>query len=245
MSQSNGGGAAGEAPAPTPRFFKSVDTARRAEGVAVLLDGRPVKTPARAALALPSQALAERVAAEWDAQAEVIRPETMPLTRLANSCIDGVAPNAAAVAEDIVRFAGTDLVCYRADGPEELVRRQAAAWDPLIAFAQKALGHRFVLAEGVMPVTQGEALLAAFRAALPGDDPFRLGALHVVTSLTGSAVIALALHRGERTLEEAWSAAHVDEDWNILLWGEDAEAKARRDRRRAEAEAADTVLRLA
>lgn len=232
-----------EPPPPQKRFYEAVSVGGDPDGgFRILLDGRTVRTPARSVLAFPSAALAEAAGAEWRAQAEVIRPETMPLTRLANSCIDGVAPNRAAVADDIVKYAGTDLVCYRAEGPEGLVARQRAAWDPLVAWAERRLGARFVLSEGVMPVAQSAALLSSVRALLPVAEPLRLGALHALTTLTGSAVIALAVAEGRLSVEDAWSAAHVDEDWNIALWGEDAEAKARRDRRRLEAAAAALVL---
>lgn len=230
-----------EPPPERPRFYTDVTVEADETGFRVLLDGRTVRTPARGVLRLPTAPLAEAVAAEWRAQETTISPATMPMTRIVNSCLDGVATNPADVADDIVKYAGTDLLCYRAEGPDALVRRQAAAWDPLLSWAEERLGGRFVLAEGVMPVAQSEALLSAFRARLPST-PLPLGALHVVTTLTGSAVIALALAERRVTLEEAWEAAHVDEDWNIALWGEDAEAAERRARRKREAAAAERIL---
>src|SRR5215470_9105322 len=152
----------------------------------VVLDGRTVMTPARRELAAPTRALAEMLAAEWEAQREVIDPATMPLTRLANSIIDGVADAAPAVAAEIEKYLGSDLVCYRAAAPSGLVARQAAAWDPVLAWARAA------------------------RAALTSDI-WRLGALHAITTLTGSALIALAFAAGALSLDEAWAAAHVDE----------------------------------
>jgi len=211
---------------------------------AVLLDNRPVRTPAGNALALPSRALGEAVAAEWDAQQERIDPAVMPLTRLVNSVIDGVAMAPAPVAEEVVRYLGSDLVCYRADTPAGLVARQARHWDPILGWARDTLGARFVLAEGVMFAAQPDHAIVAASAAIPSD-PWRLGAVNVITTLTGSALIALALSQGRLTLDDAWTAAHVDEDWNMSQWGRDEVALARRATRFAEMQAAGTVLQLA
>jgi chaperone required for assembly of F1-ATPase len=216
----------------------------RQDGFRILLDGKRVKTPKKRALVLPTLALAETLAAEWMSQGDRIDPATMPLTRLANTAIDAVADHMDRVAADIVAFAASDLVCYRATGPQGLVARQAASWDPVLAWAQMELGARFVLAEGVMPVAQPPEALARVAAALEGLDPFRLASLHVATTLTGSALIALACVRHRLTLEEAWAAAHVDEDWQIAQWGEDAEAAARRARRFDEFAAASRLLAL-
>ncbi len=180
------------------RFYQRAH-AGDAAPFAILLDGRPVKTPAGNALALPSRALAEAIAAEWDAQQERIDPATMPLTRLANSIIDGVAPTPAPVAEEVAKYLGSDLVCYRADTPEGLVARQAQHWDPILDWA-RTLGARFVLGEGVMFVAQPDHAIAAARAVIPSD-PWRLGAVNVITTLTGSALIALALSEGRLTVD--------------------------------------------
>ena len=211
---------------------------------AILLDDRPVRTPAGNALALPSRALGEAVAAEWDAQQERIDPAVMPLTRLVNSIIDGVATAPAPVAEEIAKYLGSDLVCYRADTPAGLVARQARHWDPILGWARDTLGARFVLAEGVMFAAQPDHAILAASAAIPSD-PWRLGAVNVITTLTGSALIALALSQGRLTLDDAWTAAHVDEDWNMSQWGRDEVALARRATRFAEMQAAGTVLQLA
>jgi chaperone required for assembly of F1-ATPase len=168
----------------------------------------------------------------------------MPLTRLANTIIDGVAATRTAVAADVERYLACDLVFYRAGGPAGLVVRQAKAWDPVLAWAREALGARFALGEGIVFVTQSAEALAAASGAVPSD-PWRLGALHSVTTLTGSALIALALARGALSLEEAWSAAHVDEDWNLELWGREELALERRAARFAEMQAAATVLQAA
>ena len=210
----------------------------------ILLDGKPARTPAKAELAVPTRALAEAVAAEWAAQGDHIDAATMPLTRLVNTAVDGVTPHLAQVRADITVFASSDLVCYRADGPEPLVERQCAQWDPVLAWARDALGARFAVATGLMPVTQPEDAVAAITAALQNLDQFRLAGLHVMTTLTGSALLALAHARGALTVEAAWVAAHVDEDWQISQWGEDADAAARRARRWTEMQAASRLLAL-
>ena len=210
---------------------------------AILLDDRPVRTPAGHALALPSRALGEAVAAEWDAQQERIDPAAMPLTRLVNSVIDGVATAPAPVAEEVVRYLGSDLVCYRADTPAGLVARQAQHWDPILVWARDTLGARFVLAEGVMFAAQPDHAIVAASATIPSD-PWRLGAVNVITTLTGSALIALALSQGRLTVDDAWTAAHVDEDWNMSQWGRDELALDRRAKRFAEMQAAGTVFLL-
>ncbi|TPW29331.1 ATP12 family chaperone protein [Pararhizobium mangrovi] len=229
---------------PLPkRFYTEATVAEHAEGYGVALDGRLLRTPAKKVLAVPSRALAESLAAEWHAQESEIDPARMPLTRLANTALDGVANERQAVAEDIVRFAATDLLCYRADAPEGLVERQGEHWDPMIDWAHAALGTRFVLVEGVMHADQPRETIAAFSASLKRyADVFELAALHTVTSLTGSAILALALAEGEITADEAWTAAHVDEDWNIEQWGGDAEAAARRAKRRQDMDAAAETL---
>ena len=211
------------------RFYEKAEIVENDGAYEVRLDGRPVRTPGRSLLAFPRRDMADAVAAEWAAQGERIDPVTMPATRLANTAIDGVAPAMDAVREDIVRYAGSDLVCYRADGPEGLVEREAERWDPFLDWAQRELGANFVLAEGVMHVDQpAEAIRAVARTTARIEDPFRLAATHVMTSLTGSALIALAVTAGAFTGDEAWQAAHVDEDWNTERWGEDAEAAERR-----------------
>jgi chaperone required for assembly of F1-ATPase len=223
------------------RFYERAEVVESGGAFGVVLDGRPVKTPARRLLAAPTRALAAALAAEWEAQRDVVDPAKMPLTRLANSIIDGVADAPAAVAADAEKYLASDLVCYRAEAPERLVARQAGAWDPVLAWAHETLGARFVLARGMTYVAQPEAALAAGRAALPRD-PWRLGAFHAVTTLTGSALLALAMLYGRLTAEEAWQAAHVDEDWNMDLWGRDELALERRAARFAEMQAAAIVL---
>ncbi len=209
----------------------------------VLLDGKQVFTPARKPLAAPTRALAEAIAAEWNAQADVIDPARMPVTRLANAAIDAVAAKPAQVAAEIEKYLGSDLLFYRAETPAGLVAQQAQHWDPVLAWARVELGARFVLAQGVMHVTQPQDAIAAARASIPAE-PWRLAALSSITSFTGSALLALALDAGAIDANEAWAAAHVDEDWQMAQWGRDELALARRDYRFAEMQAAATVLRL-
>jgi chaperone required for assembly of F1-ATPase len=194
-------------------------------------------------LATPSQILAQAIAQEWDAQQEVINPSKMPLTRLANSIIDGVANAPEAVAEDIEKYLWCDLLFYRADGPEGLIRAQQQHWDPVVAWARDELGARFILAEGVVFVPQPQEAIAAACRTLP-QNPWALGALHSVTTLTGSALLALALAAGKLDTAAAWAAAHVDEDFNLAAWGRDEPALARRALRFGEMQAAARMLAL-
>jgi chaperone required for assembly of F1-ATPase len=168
----------------------------------------------------------------------------MPLTKLANSAIDGVMDRLADVRAEIVKYAGSDLLCYRADTPPELVRRQQEAWDPVLAWASEVFGARFTVAQGIMPVAQPEPGRAAVGAVLERYEAFPVAGLHVMTTLMGSALLALAHAQGRLTAEQAWGAAHVDEDWQIEKWGADAEAEARRRRRWAEMQAASRLLTL-
>jgi chaperone required for assembly of F1-ATPase len=230
-------------PALRQRFYKEAAVEGCAEGFCLLLDGKPVKTPKRRVLAAPGRALAEAIAAEWNAQQEVVDPRSMPLTRLANAIIDGVADAPAAVAGEIAKYLGSDLLLYRAAEPPGLLERQQMHWDPIVAWAREELGARFILAEGVVFVAQPGEALAAARSAIPAD-PWKLGALSAITTLTGSALLALALVRGRLSVEEAWDAAHVDEDWQMQQWGGDDSALGRRAYRFAEMQAAAMVLRL-
>lgn len=225
---------------PLPkRFYKDVTVTQVDDGFSVQLDGKPVRTPGKALLAVPTQPAAELLAAEFDAQQETINPVSMPVVRLVNTAIDGVATDLQAVLEDVMRFSGSDLVCYRADAPQELVQRQADAWDPILDWAQTTLGARFILGEGIMHVAQPrEAVTAVGIWLKQREDAFRLSSIHLMTSLTGSALIALAVEAGALTPDEGWKIAHVDEDWTNEHWGEDAEATARRIARRKDFDAA-------
>lgn len=223
------------------RFYREASVAPAEGGFAVQLDGRPVRTPARRPLLAPAEPLARAIAAEWAAAEGTIDPARMPLTRLANSIVDGVEENRGQVRDEIVKYLASDLLFYRADAPAGLVAAQTAAWDPVLAWARETLAAHFILADGVMFVSQPERALAAAGASLP-DDAWRLGALHSATTLTGSALLALALWRGRLSAEEAWSAANVDEDWQMAQWGRDELALARRSFRWNEMRAAARVL---
>jgi chaperone required for assembly of F1-ATPase len=212
-----------------------------AEGHVVRLDDKPVHTPAARLLATPVPALAEAIAAEWEAQRDLIDPAKMPLTRLANAIIDGVAEKPGPVAAEIEKYLGSDLLVYRAHAPQGLVELQRRHWDPILAWAREALGAEFKVGEGIMHVAQPQAAIAAARAAIP-DEPWRLGATHVITTLTGSALIAITMARGQLSADAAWQAAHVDEDWNMAQWGRDEIALERRAFRFAELQAATAVL---
>ena len=222
----------------------TVERAGPEVGFAILLDGRRVRTPTKMPLIVPSRALAEAIATEWRAQGERIEPQTMPLSKLAITAIDGVRGATAAVAADIVKFAGSDLLCYRAEGPEGLIQRQAEVWDPLLVWIEAELDAGFNLAEGVMPVEQSRAALDLIAAEVARFDPLSLTCLHVMTTLTGSALLALAHAKGRLSADGAWAAAHIDEDWQISQWGEDAEAAEHRAMRWAEMQAASRFLEL-
>ena len=230
---------------PLPkRFYKDVTVGGGEGEYKILLDGRPVRTPAKQPLAVPTRALADAIAVEWAAQGERIDPNTMPLSKLAITAIDGVAKHAAAVADEIVKFAGSDLLCYRAQTPEALTSLQASAWDPILEWARTELGARFRLGKGVMPVVQSEETLEKVAAAVARFDAMALTALHVMTTLLGSALLALAHARGTISADEAWAAGHVDEDWQISQWGVDFEAAERRAARLREFQAASRFLTL-
>ena len=224
------------------RFYTSAGVSEADGGFAVTLDGKPIRTPSGRHVVAPNRAIAEAIAVEWNAQVETISPLTMPLTRFANSVGEGVIDRVDAVAEDVAKYLGTDLLFYRAGHPEALVAREARHWDPLVFWAANELGAHFILAEGIVHVAQPEPAIRAARAVFP-DDPWSVAALHVVTTLTGSALLALALHHGVRDADEIWAAAHVDEDWNVEKWGVDAEVAARRAARWVDFTAAVTILK--
>lgn len=224
------------------RFYETAGIAEEGGSFVVTLDGKPVRTPARRPLAAPTRALAQAIADEWQAQTDVIDPAHMPLTRLANSIIDGVADKPAEVRYEIVKYLGSDLLFYRADGPEGLIERQAQAWDPIVRWAADKLGARFIMVEGVVFAAQPDEAIAAAAKAIP-TDIWRLGATHSVMTLTGSALLALALDHDAIDAEQAWKAAHVDEDWQMEQWGRDTLAMERRAHREAEMKAAATILK--
>jgi chaperone required for assembly of F1-ATPase len=224
------------------RFYKEAGVKEAEDGFLVTLDGRPIRTPSGRVVAVPVKPLAEAVAAEWRAQGETLDPLTMPLTRFANSVVEGVAGRAEIVRDDIAKYLQSDLVFYRAGHPEGLVQREAEHWDPVLDWARDSLGAHFILAEGIMHVSQPEAAVTAARAALPSD-PWAIAAAHVVTTVTGSALLALALVHRVRDPDQVWAAAHVDEDWNAEQWGADEEAAARRASRQIDFRAAVQIMR--
>jgi chaperone required for assembly of F1-ATPase len=224
------------------RFYASAGTSEVDGGFSITLDGKPIKTPSGHQVMVPSRSIADAIAAEWNAQTETIDPLTMPLTRLANSVIEGVIDKVEAVADDVAKYLGSDLLFYRAGHPEALVAREAAHWDPILFWAADTLGAHFILAEGVVHVRQPDSAIAAARAALP-PDAWSIAAVHVIVTLTGSALLALALFHGVIDPDQVWAAAHVDEDWNSEKWGVDEEVAARRAARLVDFKAAASVLK--
>ncbi|WP_209426356.1 ATP12 family protein [Pararhodobacter sp. SW119] len=206
------------------RFWTEVSILPVEGGFAVRLDGRDLRTPAKAPLVLPTQAFADLVAAEWAAQEGTIRPDTMPATRAANVAIDKVRGQARAVAGLISDYGATDLLCYRAAAPEALVARQAAAWDPLLDWAARRFGVSWQVTTGVMPCDQPQATLDRLSAHVAGFGAFELTAMHDLVALSGSLVIGLAVTEGEDQPETLWRISRIDEEWQISQWGEDAEA---------------------
>jgi chaperone required for assembly of F1-ATPase len=224
------------------RFYGHAGVVKTPDGFAITLDDKPIRTPSGRQLIAPVRQIADAIAAEWQAQKEFLDPLTMPFTRFANSVVDAVVDRVDAVAEDVAKFFGSDLLFYRAGHPDALVAREAAHWDPPLFWAADALGAHFILTEGIGPVRQPDSAVAAARAALP-DDPWSIAALHVVTTLTGSALLALALLHGVIDADQVWAAAHVDEDWNIEKWGVDEEVAARRAARLVDFTAAAGILK--
>jgi chaperone required for assembly of F1-ATPase len=226
------------------RFYDAAWAEAGESGWHIMLDGRQVNTPQRARLTLPSQPLAEAVAQEWQAQDAEIKPMAMPLTRLANSAIDRAAPRRDDLIEGLMAYGETDLLCYRAEWPEKLTILQAEAWDPILAWAREALGAELRVVAGVMHTAQPEQSLAALANALRARDNFALTAINQMTTLTASLVLALAIAHERLGVEAAWRAAHVDEDWQIAQWGEDAAARERREAQWSDMAAAARFLRL-
>ena len=224
------------------RFYARAGAVEGKDGFAITLDDKPIRTPSGRQVVVPNKEIADAIVAEWEAQQEFIEPLTMPLTRFANSVVDAVVDRVEAVTDDLAKYFQSDLLFYRAGHPEALVAREAALWDPVVFWAADTLGAHFILAEGIVHVRQPDSAIAAARAVLPGD-PWSIAALHMVTSLTGSALLALALMRGLIDQDQAWAAAHVDEDWNIEQWGVDEEVAARRAARLVDFQAAASVLK--
>ncbi len=206
------------------RFWKTTEVAEVEGGWTVHLDGRSVKTPAKAMFVLPTRALAEATAEEWDAQEEEIKPLTMPVTRSANAALDKVAVQKTEVADLIAAYGASDLLCYRAEGPDGLCKMQAEAWDPFLKWAEDTYGAKLNVTAGLMPADQPEKSVAALAAEVHAAEPFALAALHDLVSLSGSLVLGLAAARGVADPEEIWAASRVDETWQEMQWGPDEEA---------------------
>ena len=222
------------------RFYQEAGVAETDGGFSITLDGKPIRTPSGRQIVAPTSVIAEQIAAEWNTQGETIDPLTMPLTRFANS-VGEVTERVDDVADDVEKYLGSDLLFYRAGHPEALVAREAAHWDPVLSWAANYLGAHFILSEGIVHVTQPEQAIKAARSVFPAD-PWSVAALHVVTTVTGSALLALALFRGAIGSDDVWTAAHVDDDWNAEQWGVDEEAAARRAARLVDFRAAVTIL---
>jgi chaperone required for assembly of F1-ATPase len=223
------------------RFYKQAIVG---EGRRILLDGRPVKTPARQDLALPSDALADAIAEEWNAQGERIEPRAMNLTGLANAAIDRIAPEPLAFARGLAAYGETDLVCYRAEGPAPLVAIQAEHWDPVLAWAGRRYDILFEIVTGISHHAQPAETVARLDAAVAARDPFTLAGLSPLVTISGSLLIALALAEDAISLDTAWAAATADEQWQASQWGEDAEATLALANRRRDFEAAARFLSL-
>jgi chaperone required for assembly of F1-ATPase len=226
------------------RFYREVAVTSEAAGFGISLDGKPLRTPAKEALVVPSRALAEAIAAEWRDQGEEVRLATLALTRLASTGIDLVTARPAEVAAEVARYAGTDLVCYRAGHPPELAQRQQAAWQPLIDWATLRYDAPLEVTVGIVPIAQSATTLRAFSAAVAAYPPLELAALHLATTACGSLVVALALIEDRLDVDGAFAAAQLDESFEIEQWGEDAEQMQRRDALKEDMALAHRFIRL-
>lgn len=224
------------------RFYTEVSVSAQDGAYRLLLDGRGAKTPSRAPLALPNEPLAQAVAQEWRDQDKLIDPRTMPMTRLTNAAIEGGAGSIDAQVEEILRYAGNDLLCYRAENPDGLVARQGELWDPVLDYFRDKHGLKFVLTQTITHVAQPRGNEAKVRVMLERFELFGLSALSSLLNLCGSALLPLALAHGAVSGDAAWAAAHLEEDWNIEAWGQDGEAQERRVMRRREYDAAVSLL---
>ena len=226
------------------RFWTSAATAPEAEGWGVRLDDRPLRTPARALLVVPTEPLAEAIAAEWNEPGDSIDPRAMPLTGLANAAIDRVSPHPAAFAAGLARYAEGDLAAYRAEGPAALVARQAELWDPLLAWARRRYDVDFAVTSSVLHVDQPPATVQRLGHAVHALDAFRLAGLSPLVTIGGSLIAALAVLEGGLTAADAWNAVSLDEQWQLEQWGADAEAEAALENRRRDFIAAARFIEL-
>ena len=226
------------------RFWKSADTQATENGFGILLDGRPVRTPAKAVLTVPSLAIAQSIAAEFDAQEDRIDPRTMPFTRTANAAVDKVAIQHAEVADMLADYGDSDLLCYRAEAPDDLVARQSTSWDPLLDWADSALGARLETRVGVMHASQDPTALSKLRQNVHEMNNFELAAFHDLVAISGSLVIGFAAKAEFMPAEELWLTSRVDEIWQQEQWGEDEEATEMAQHKKAAFLHASDFLRL-
>lgn len=226
------------------RFWKQAAAVRSGEGWGVELDGRPVKTPARAPLAVPTEALAEAIAKEWSAVGETLDPRALPLTGLANAAIDRVAVGKEAFTANLANYAQGDLSCYRADSPRELVVRQEERWDDLLGWARRRFDVDFVTTSGILHVDQPAATVERLSHELAVLDAYRLAGLSPLVTIGGSLLAALAVLEEAITPETAWETVTVDDRWQLDQWGSDAEAETALENRRRDFLAAARFLDL-
>ncbi len=226
------------------RFWREAQVVEQEDGFSIALDDRPVRTPGKRTLVVPNRALADAIAGEWNAQGDTVEPSEMPLTRYANSAADGVTLRRAEVIEEVARYGATDLICYRATDPPELIERQSVGWQPLADWIVSEFAIRLEIVSGVLPTAQSQATIDAFHDAVSAFDDFPLTGLHAAAAACGSLVIALALARGRLDAEAAWSLSQLDETYQIERWGEDADAADRRARLLADIEAASRFMAL-
>jgi chaperone required for assembly of F1-ATPase len=226
------------------RFWKEATAVACDGGFTVHLDDRPVRTPLKTPLAVPTLAMAQAIAAEWDAQTGLIKPQTMPVTRSANSAIDKIVPQFDEVATLLAAYGASDLICYRAEAPQALVARQAQAWDPIIAWAADALHAPLVATAGIVPIEQSAASLDQLQSRVFALDAFRLAGLHDLVAISGSLVLAFAVTYRRLSAEDAWALSRIDETWQRELWGEDEEAAELEAHRRRGFLAADRFYQL-
>jgi chaperone required for assembly of F1-ATPase len=226
------------------RFYRNAVSKPANGGYEILLDGRGVKTPARKPLVVPSERLGQAIADEWNEQGETVNPRSMPLTGLANAAIDRVAPDPVAFAHSLATFGETDLLCYRADQPRGLVARQSAHWDPLLAWARRRYDVDFEVVTGIMHRPQPDRTIGQLARAAAARSVFELAALSPLVTVSGSLIIALALVEDEISLETGWSAATLDEQWQLEQWGADAEAEKALHARRGDFEAGYRLLKM-
>jgi chaperone required for assembly of F1-ATPase len=226
------------------RVYQKVEVRAVEGGYGIALDGKPMRTPGKRELIVPSTALAEAIAAEWDTQQGEIRPQTMPLMRLTATALDRTSEQRDNVIKDTANYGGTDLVCYRANHPPALAARQQAAWQPLIDWAMQRFDASLAVTSGIIPTTQQPATLKVFASAVAAHDDFHLTALHALTTASGSLVIGLAVMEGRLDAEAAFAVSQLDETFQIEAWGEDAEAKSRREALAADIASAAQFLNL-